>query len=269
MDDWPNNITDLELVDIKPDGDDIVQSSMITPFPSGNAGADRQPDEPNFFWSGSGDDPDAGMTYWITTTVYKTAVVTMTPMTPEPSIPSSSTTILATPISPTPPTGEYAGGPIWPVEAFQPRNWIKTVLRSNANESSSKFRQLAQSKLSRMYSELLSHQQFPNRTTVGQQPQTRVHVIVQNITRRAGEIDVIYALSTVSPALGGPSSQLVEPYLAVGVVRQRADVTRELCHRPVNDTRQDGLLCQSVITLAERNSRSITLDRKSYPTTLQ
>lgn len=219
---------DLEFVDTKPDGEDIVQSSMITPFPSGNAGADRQPDEPNFFWSGSGDDPDAGMTYWITTTVYKTSLVTLTP---EPSISTSSIPV----ISPTPPT---ASDPVWPIEVFQPRNWIRTVLRSRVNESSARFRQLVQSRLSRMYSESLS--QFRNSTI------QRVDVIVQNISRRAGDIEVIYGL------LSG-SGQLVEPYLAVGAVgQQQRDVTRQLCHRPVNDT-QDELLCQSVVTLAERN----------------
>ena len=35
-----------------------------------------RPEEPNFFWSGSGDDPDAGMTYWITTTVFKMSTTT-------------------------------------------------------------------------------------------------------------------------------------------------------------------------------------------------
>lgn len=209
---------------------------MITPFPSGNAGADRQPDEPNFFWSGSGDDPDAGMTYWITTTVYKTALVTLTP---EPSISSIPV------ISPTPPT---ASDPVWPLEVFQPRNWIRTVIRSRVNESNPRFRQLVQSRLGRMYSELLA--QFRNSTL---QP---VHVILQNITRRAGDIDVIYALSTV----GSSPSQLVEPYLAVGAVgQQQRDVTRQLCHRPVNDT-QDELLCQSVVTLAERNNNPTTID---------
>ena len=48
----------------------MIESSMTTM-------ATRVPQEPNFFWSGSGDDPDAGMTYWITTTVYKTSILTL------------------------------------------------------------------------------------------------------------------------------------------------------------------------------------------------
>ena len=212
---------------------------MITPFPTGNPG-DWQPDEPNFFWSGSGDDPDAGMTYWITKTVYKTAVVTMTP---DP-IP---TTIPAT-ISPTPPIIESAL-PVWPIEVFQPRNWIRTVIRSDDDETSPRFRQSLQSRLGRIYSQLLS-------PPFGNQTGLRVYAIVQNVTRRvSGEIDVIYALSTWNhPMVDGTpaSSQLVDPYIAVSSLRQ-GDVTRELCHRPVNDTRQDGPLCRSVVTLAERN----------------
>ena len=230
----------VELVDIKPDGDDIVQSSMITPFPSGVL----HPDEPNFFWSGSGDDPDAGMTYWITTTVYKTAVVTMTPITPKPSITTATFPSLS-PITPTPPTRKESSPPTWPVEVFQTRNWIRTVIRSDADESSLRFRQLVQSRLGRIYSDLL------------QRNGSRTHVIIQNITRKANDVDVIYSLWNYGQTLGGSiasSYGVVEPYLAVGAAR-RVNVTRELCHRQANDTQQDVLLCQSVVTQAERNSR--------------
>lgn len=250
-------------MDIKPeDGDDIVQSSMITPFPSGNPGGGLQPDEPNFFWSGSGDDPDAGMTYWITTTVYKTAVVTMTPMTPKPSITTATTSIASAPaaITPTPPTMSTVSPPTWPVEAFQPRNWIRTVIRSDADESSPRFRQLLQSRLGRLYSDLLQR----NATTT----QQRTHVIIQNITRKANDIDVIYALWNLAHHQGGghPSSYyLVEPYVAAGAVVRRGDVTRQLCHRQVNDTQQDVLLlCQSVVTQAERNSTPNNATRRHF-----
>ena len=234
-------------------GDDIVQSSMITPFPSGNAAEGLQPDEPNFFWSGSGDDPDAGMTYWITTTVYKTAVVTMTPSTPKPTIATTSPTI-----TPTPPLKESSSPPItWPIEAFQPRNWIRTVIRSDSNETSPRFHQLIQSRLGRMYSDLL--QQRNGSTVVGGTVLPRAYVIIHNITRRLGDIDVIYALSTwhhQMPMGGSVTTRLVEPYLAVGAMR-RVDVTRQLCHRPANDT-QDVVLCHSVVIQAERNTLSLT-----------
>lgn len=244
------------MVDIKPENDDdIIQGSMITPFPAGNPGGPLSPDEPNFFWSGSGDDPDAGMTYWITTTVYKTAVVTMTPATPPTTPKPTSTTSKPTPaisIVPTPPVGGSGElePPTWPMEAFHPRSWVRTVIRSNADESSPRFRQLIQSRLGRMYTNL-SHY---FRTGVG--PSPRAHVIVQNITRRAGDVDVIYALSTWHRQSPGGSVQLVDPYAAAGAAR-RGDVTRELCHRSADDT-QDMVLCQSVVTQAERNSRLIT-----------
>lgn len=240
---------DVELVDIVAvDGDEIVQSSMITPFPSGNGGL--LPDEPNFFWSGSGDDPDAGMTYWITTTIYKTAVVTMTPSTPKPTIATTSPTI-----TPTPPMKESSSPPItWPVEAFQPRNWIRTIIRSDMNETSPRFHQLIQSRLGRMYSDLLQQRNVTNVIGIGA---PLAHVIIHNITRRSGDIDVIYSLSTWHhqiPMDGSITSRLVEPYLAVAAVR-RVDVTRQLCHRQANDT-QEMSLCLSVVNQAEPFSRA-------------
>ena len=48
----------------------LIESSMTT-IPA------FRPEEPNFFWSGSGDDPDAGMTYWITTTVFRMSTTTL------------------------------------------------------------------------------------------------------------------------------------------------------------------------------------------------
>ncbi|KAI9563101.1 hypothetical protein GHT06_010558 [Daphnia sinensis] len=242
---------DVELVDIVAvDGDEIVQSSMITPFPSGNGVGGLLPDEPNFFWSGSGDDPDAGMTYWITTTIYKTAVVTMTPSTPKPTIATTSPTI-----TPTPPVKESSSPPItWPVEAFQPRNWIRTIIRSDMNETSPRFHQLIQSRLGRMYSDLLQQRNVTNVIGIGA---PLAHVIIHNITRRSGDIDVIYSLSTWHhqiPMDGSITSRLVEPYLAVAAVR-RVDVTRQLCHRPANDT-QEVSLCLSVVNQAEPFSRA-------------
>ncbi|XP_057368038.1 uncharacterized protein LOC130689038 [Daphnia carinata] len=242
---------DVELVDIVAvDGDEIVQSSMITPFPSGNGVGGLLPDEPNFFWSGSGDDPDAGMTYWITTTIYKTAVVTMTPSTPKPTIATTSPSI-----TPTPPMKEASSPPItWPVEAFQPRNWIRTIIRSDMNETSPRFHQLIQSRLGRMYSDLLQQRNVTNVIGIGV---PLAHVIIHNITRRSGDIDVIYSLSTWHhqiPMDGSITSRLVEPYLAVAAVR-RVDVTRQLCHRPANDT-QEVSLCLSVVNQAEPFSRA-------------
>lgn len=220
---------------------------MITPFPSGNGVGGLLPDEPNFFWSGSGDDPDAGMTYWITTTIYKTAVVTMTPSTPKPTIATTSPTI-----TPTPPMKESSSPPItWPVEAFQPRNWIRTIIRSDMNETSPRFHQLIQSRLGRMYSDLLQQRNVTNVIGIGA---PLAHVIIHNITRRSGDIDVIYSLSTWHhqiPMDGSITSRLVEPYLAVAAVR-RVDVTRQLCHRQANDT-QEMSLCLSVVNQAERN----------------
>lgn len=254
----------VELVDVTAvDGDDIVQSSMITPFPSGNAAEGLQPDEPNFFWSGSGDDPDAGMTYWITTTVYKTAVVTMTPSTPKPTVATTSPTTI---ITPTPPLKESSSSPpiTWPIEAFQPRNWIRTVIRSDSNETWPRFHQLVQSRLAKMYSDLLQQRNGSTAAAVGAGTVSpRAYVIIHNITRRLGDVDVIYALSTWHHQMlmgGSVTTRLVEPYLAVGAVR-RVDVTRQLCHRPVNDT-QDVALCHSVVIQAERNSLSLLITKQ-------
>jgi hypothetical protein len=255
----------VELVDVTAvDGDDIVQSSMITPFPSGNAAEGLQPDEPNFFWSGSGDDPDAGMTYWITTTVYKTAVVTMTPSTPKPTVATTSPTTI---ITPTPPLKESSSPPItWPIEAFQPRNWIRTVIRSDSNETWPRFHQLVQSRLAKMYSDLLQQRNGSSTAAAGTGTVSpRAYVIIHNITRRLGDVDVIYALSTWHHQMlmgGSVTTRLVEPYLAVGAVR-RVDVTRQLCHRPVNDT-QDVALCHSVVIQAERNSLSLLIITKQW-----
>lgn len=147
----------------------VIQSSMVTPFHISTAvvigpgGSVLVPDEPNFFWSGSGDDPDAGMTYWITTTVTRTSLVTIRPSTttttsttsttsttPTTTTTSTTTTTTRTTIRPTPPFSEEV--PMISPE-IPPQYWIRTVFRPppGADESSPSFRRLVHSTLRHMY----------------------------------------------------------------------------------------------------------------------
>ena len=224
-----------ELVDDEPeadDVDDIIRSSMVTPFPAITPG---QADEPNFFWSGSGDDPDAGMTYWITTTVYKTALVTLTPTSPRTPPPTPPT------IRPTPPLKAPSPSE-WPKEAFEPRYWIRTVFRSSADEKTPSFKQSMETNLRKMFADLLANRNHLD----------GLHVLIQNVTRKEGDVELIYSLSSWS---AGEEHVMVEPYLAVGAVRVGAtggsNVTRELCR---GQDGENALLCQSVVTQAERNA---------------
>ena len=141
----------------------IIQSSMVTPFlistavVIGPGGSVLVPDEPNFFWSGSGDDPDAGMTYWITTTVTRTSLVTIQP--PPPTSPPP-TTSAKPPAPPTTTTTTIRPTPRWTTEDatppsvdIAPQYWIRTVFRPDpgADESSPSFRRLVHSTLRLMY----------------------------------------------------------------------------------------------------------------------
>ena len=69
-----------ELVDMEDlvDAAEVMIESSIIPFQAPVGDSDGA-DGAHFFWSGSGDDPDAGMTYWITTTLYRTSVITLAP----------------------------------------------------------------------------------------------------------------------------------------------------------------------------------------------
>jgi hypothetical protein len=117
-----------------------------------------------------------------------------------------------------------------------------------------------------MYSDLLQQRNGSSTAAAGAGTVSpRAYVIIHNITRRLGDVDVIYALSTWHHQMlmgGSVTTRLVEPYLAVGAVR-RVDVTRQLCHRPVNDT-QDVALCHSVVIQAERNSLSLLIITKQW-----
>ena len=207
------------------DGDIIIQGSMITPFPPVATGAAN---EPNFFWSGSGDDPDAGMTYWITTTVIKTTLVTLTP-------PPSTTTSTTVRIEPTPVVLVTTPAPSidWPIESYQPEYWLRTVFRTDhRDEHSPAFRNLLQSSLKRLYSNF------------------DYSIRLVNISRLAAAdghqvVEVVYAL------LSPESRQIVEPQAAVGSLRT-IDVTRQLCHSQTGGDTQQDVLCQSIVTRAER-----------------
>lgn len=181
------------------DVDDIIRSSMVTPFPAVDPG---QADEPNFFWSGSGDDPDAGMTYWITTTVYKTAVVTLAPTSPKTTTttapPSSSTTPIA--IRPTPPI-TVPSPLVWPREASDPRYWIRTVLRSNANEKAPCFQESMKQNLQRVFAGLLLGIRSAS---------DGLHVSIRNVTRRDEDVELVYALSSWNSA--AQEHVVIEPW---------------------------------------------------------
>ena len=223
------------------DGDVIIQGSMITPFPPAATGAAN---EPNFFWSGSGDDPDAGMTYWITTTVVKTTLVTLSPPpTPSPSSPTTTTTterVEPTPVLRVIPDESAVD---WPREASLPEYWLRTVFRTDRDdEQSPNFRHLLQSGLKRLYA--------------------NSDVRLVNITRDRSSNDgqtvqVVYALLSLE------SRQIVEPHEAVSSLRAmtNVNVTRQLCHG-TGDTQKQDVLCQSIVTRAERNHLSL-----SYPYT--
>ena len=80
---WLAELGEVDAVDIRP-----VQSSMGAPSLRG-PGVDFLPSDgpawPDFFWNGSGDtdadaggvgvEDDLGVTYWVTTTVYRTTVL--------------------------------------------------------------------------------------------------------------------------------------------------------------------------------------------------
>lgn len=227
----PRFVRRTELVD-EPEADDVddmIRSSMVTPFPAITPG---QADEPNFFWSGSGDDPDAGMTYWITTTVYRTSLVTLAP-TPPLGAPPTPPTIRPTPPLKAPSPSE------WPKEASEPRFLMRSVLRSSADESAPSFRRSVEANLRRVFADLLA-----NRSRLDD-----VHVLVQNVTRREDDVELIYSLSGWS---GGEERVMIEPQLAAGAVRTApGDVARELCR---GEDGESAPLCQSVVTRAERNA---------------
>lgn len=132
---------ELEEVDVL-----VIESSMVTPFTPRSvvmAGTGGEEETINFFWSGSGDDPDAGMTYWVTTTVTRTSLVTITTAT---AVPTTTTTTECPPIEPTP--------PVTPAVVVVPQQfWIRTVFRSDADESSQSFRHLIESRLHQLYAQ--------------------------------------------------------------------------------------------------------------------
>jgi hypothetical protein len=65
----------VEAVEIHPVESSLDAPSFANP---GDFLPSNGPGWPDFFWSGSGDrDPDSGMTYWVTTTIYRTTVITL------------------------------------------------------------------------------------------------------------------------------------------------------------------------------------------------
>jgi len=135
---------------------------MVTPFRPPHS-ATGQDGEPNFFWSGSGDDPDAGMTYWITQTVTRTSMVTITPSSSSIVTPSvvvvdtiattstspTESSLFASSIRPTPPLPGVVDHPALSIPP--PQYWIRTVFRSDADETDPSVRQRIQSRLHQLY----------------------------------------------------------------------------------------------------------------------
>jgi len=214
---------------------------MITPFPPAATGAAN---EPNFFWSGSGDDPDAGMTYWITTTVVKTTLVTLSsPPTPSPLPPTTTTTTTTTTerVEPTPVLRVIPDEPAvdWPREASLSEYWLRTVFRTERDdEQSPNFRRLLQSGLKRLYAN---------------SDVRLVNITRDQLSNDGQTVQVVYVLLSLE------SRQIVEPHEAVSSLRAmtNVNVTRQLCHG-TGDTQKQDVLCQSIVTRAERNHLSLT-----------
>ena len=182
--------------------------------------------EPNFFWSGSGDDPDAGMTYWITTTVYKTSIVTLVHQdswtTEETMIhlPVEDITLSSKMNCTTTPTPTLAEAPYW----------IRTVLLTNADESSPRFRKEIQAGLARIYSTVLD---------IKSAGELKTNIAIQNISRTADGVEIVYAL-----VRGHRENDAIDAQYAIHLLSQfeLENITQQLCHRS---------LCQAVVIPAK------------------